>query len=318
MSPTPKPSTTTGSAGSSKQARTEMETRNRTGPIRKARKKPVKRRPKITRDSIGRIFETFRTIEPEPKGELEHVNPFTLLVAVVLSAQATDAGVNKATRPLFEIADTPEKMRALGEDRVRDYIKTIGLYRNKAKNVIALCERLIADHGGEVPEDRDALEKLPGVGRKTANVVMNMAFGHPTMAVDTHVFRVANRIGLSTGKDPLQVEEDLERIIPAEFGLHAHHWLILHGRYLCKARKPECWRCPVAQWCAFKDKTPDPATAPRKRATPAKAANASRTAEAAKPTSGAKPPARKPAAKTASAKKNAGRALTGAQPADST
>lgn len=206
------------------------------------------------------MFALFAAAEPEPKGELEHVNPFTLVVAVLLSAQATDAGVNRATRALFAAADTPEKMRALGEDTVREYVKTIGLYRNKAKNVVALCDKLIAEHGGVVPEDRDALEALPGVGRKTANVVMNMAFGHHTMAVDTHVFRVANRTGLAPGKDPLQVEEGLLRVIPEHFGLHAHHWLILHGRYVCKARKPGCYRCVIADICKFKDKTPPPAS----------------------------------------------------------
>ncbi len=223
-----------------------------------AKRKPARRRPKISADAITSIFRRFAEIAPEPKGELEHVNPFTLLVAVVLSAQATDAGVNKATRPLFAIADTPEKMVALGEDKVREAIKTIGLFRNKAKNVIALSQQLMAEYDGEVPADRDALERLPGVGRKTANVVMNMAFGQPTMAVDTHVFRVSNRMGLSSGKDPLQVEDDLLRAIPPEFGQHAHHWLILHGRYLCKARTPECWRCPIAEHCAFKEKSPPP------------------------------------------------------------
>lgn len=205
---------------------------------------------------VEQIFRIFQTANPEPKGELEHVNAFTLLVAVVLSAQATDAGVNKATRSLFKFADSPAKMLGLGEDKVREAIKTIGLYRTKAKNVIALSERLIALYGGEVPNGREALESLPGVGRKTANVVLNMAFGEPTMAVDTHVFRVANRIGLSRGKTPVMVEEDLMRIIPREYGMHAHHWLILHGRYLCKARKPECWRCPIAGLCTFADKTP--------------------------------------------------------------
>jgi endonuclease III len=208
--------------------------------------------------SATEIFRRFSALEPEPKGELEHTNPYTLLVAVVLSAQATDAGVNKATRALFKLADTPAKMLALGEDTVRDAIKTIGLYRNKARNTIALSERLISDHGGEVPEDRAALQALPGVGRKTANVVLNMAFGHATMAVDTHVFRVAHRLGLSKGRTPEAVEDDLMPLVPAEYGLHAHHWLILHGRYLCKARKPECWRCPVIDLCVFKDKTPAP------------------------------------------------------------
>ena len=212
------------------------------------------RRGKLTPSEIADIFARFVAAMPEPKGELEHVNPYTLLVAVVLSAQATDAGVNKATRPLFRVADTPEKMVALGEERVREFVKTIGLYRNKAKNVIALSEQLIAEHGGAVPRGRDALEQLPGVGRKTANVVMNVAFGEPTMAVDTHVFRVANRIGLSQGKTPLAVEEDLLRLVPKEYGVHAHHWLILHGRYLCKARKPECWRCPIKDICRFEGK----------------------------------------------------------------
>ena len=204
------------------------------------------------------IFRRFQTVEPEPKGELEHVNPFTLLVAVVLSAQSTDAGVNRATRGLFAVADSPEKMVALGEDAVREFIKTIGLYRNKAKNVMALSQQLVAEHGGVVPRDRAALEALPGVGRKTANVVLNMAFGEPTMAVDTHVFRVSHRLGFSKGRTPEAVEADLMGLVAPEFGMHAHHWLILHGRYLCKARKPECWRCPVAELCRFKDKTAGP------------------------------------------------------------
>ena len=233
-----------------------------TAQAKKSVKRKSARRPrsKLTAAEIEAMFASFSEIEPEPQGELEHVNPFTLVVAVLLSAQATDAGVNKATRALFKAADTPQKMLALGEDKVRDYIKTIGLFRNKAKNVILLCEKLIAEHGGVVPEDRDALEQLPGVGRKTANVVMNMAFGHPTMAVDTHVFRVANRTGLAPGKDPLQVVDGLLRVVPEAFGVHDHHWLILHGRYLCKARTPECWRCPVAEMCRFKEKTPDPET----------------------------------------------------------
>ncbi len=215
----------------------------------------VASRARLSSPEVAEIFTRFRAREPEPKGELEHVNPFTLLVAVVLSAQATDAGVNKATRALFKAADTPAKMVTLGEDRVRDYVKTIGLFRNKAKNVILLSERLLAEHGGVVPEDRDALEALPGVGRKTANVVLNMAFGHPTMAVDTHVFRVSNRIGFSNGKTPLAVEEDLLKIIPAEFAFHAHHWLILHGRYTCKAQKPMCAACLIRDLCRFKEKT---------------------------------------------------------------
>ena len=203
---------------------------------------------------IREIFERFRAANPEPKGELESVNAFTLLVAVVLSAQATDAGVNKATRPLFAIADTPAKMLALGEETVRDYIKTIGLFRTKAKNVIALCEKLIAEFSGEVPTTREALESLPGVGRKTANVVLNIAFGEITHAVDTHVFRVANRLRIAPGKNVLQVEMGLEKAIPDEFGRHAHHWLILHGRYTCKALRPECGRCIQNDLCDSADK----------------------------------------------------------------
>jgi endonuclease-3 len=205
--------------------------------------------------AIREIFARFRAANPEPRSELEYLNPFTLLVAVVLSAQATDVGVNKATRTLFRRADTPQKMLALGEDHVREAIKTIGLYRNKAKNVIALSQKLVDEHGGQVPESREALEALPGVGRKTANVVLNVAFGQPTLAVDTHIFRVANRIGLSQGKTPLAVELDLERVVPNEFLLHAHHWLILHGRYVCKARKPECPRCLIADLCLYEPKT---------------------------------------------------------------
>ena len=215
-------------------------------------------RPKLGPEEIAQIFATFHRITPEPKGELESVNTFTLLVAVVLSAQATDAGVNKATRALFRVADTPEKMYALGEDGVTDYIKTIGLFRNKAKNVVALSKKLIDEHGSVVPPDRDLLETLPGVGRKTANVVMNMSFGQPTMAVDTHVFRVSNRIGLVKAKNVLDTERQLLKVIPTEHGIPAHHWLILHGRYLCKARKPECWRCPIAKACRYPDKSPPP------------------------------------------------------------
>jgi endonuclease-3 len=209
----------------------------------------------LSKAKINEIFERFRAANPEPKGELEHVNPYTLLVAVVLSAQATDAGVNKATRALFTRADTPEKMLALGEDNVREAIKTIGLYRNKAKNVIALSRALIEHHGGNVPPSREALEALPGVGRKTANVVLNIAFGMPTMAVDTHIFRVSNRLNLAPGKTPLAVEQELERVVPQEFAMHAHHWLILHGRYVCKARKPECWRCLISDLCPYEPKT---------------------------------------------------------------
>ena len=200
-------------------------------------------------------FSRFRHANPEPKGELEHLNAYTLLVAVVLSAQATDAGVNKATRALFAIADTPEKMLALGEDSVRDYIKTIGLYRNKAKNVIALSAKLIAEFGSVVPRTRAEIETLPGAGRKTANVVLNMAYGEHTMAVDTHVFRIGNRTGLAPGKNPLEVELGLEKMIPSEFMLHAHHWLILHGRYICLARKPRCDVCLINDLCRWPEKT---------------------------------------------------------------
>ncbi|WP_420102814.1 endonuclease III [Bosea sp. (in: a-proteobacteria)] len=203
---------------------------------------------------IREIFQRFQAANPEPKGELEAVNAFTLLVAVVLSAQATDAGVNKATRPLFAIADTPQKMLELGEDRVRDFIRTIGLFRTKARNVIALSEKLIAEFGGQVPTTREALESLPGVGRKTANVVLNIAFGEITHAVDTHVFRVSNRLRLAPGKNVLQVELGLEKAVPAEFGRHAHHWLILHGRYTCKALRPECGRCLQNDLCDSPDK----------------------------------------------------------------
>jgi len=209
-------------------------------------------------DEINEIFRRFHAANPEPKGELHYVNPFTLLVAVVLSAQATDEGVNRATKPLFAIADTPQKMAALGEDTVREMIKTIGLFRNKAKNVIALSRQLIDHHGGQVPDDREALEALPGVGRKTANVVLNIAFGHPTIAVDTHLFRLGNRTGLAPGKTPLEVETKLLKVVPKPYGRHAHHWLILHGRYVCKARKPECWRCLISDICRFRPKTPVP------------------------------------------------------------
>ena len=208
-----------------------------------------------TAAEVYEAFSRFRKANPEPRGELEHLNPYTLLVAVVLSAQATDAGVNKATRTLFQVADTPQKMLALGEDKVRDYIKTIGLYRNKAKNVIALSEKLIADFGSVVPRTRAEIELLPGAGRKTANVVLNMAFGEHTMAVDTHVFRVGNRTGLAAGKTPLEVELGLERVIPDEFMLHAHHWLILHGRYTCLARSPRCEVCLINDLCRWPEKT---------------------------------------------------------------
>jgi endonuclease-3 len=212
----------------------------------------------VKKAQVVEFFARLAADNPHPETELESVNTYTLLVAVVLSAQATDAGVNKATRALFAKVDTPEKMVALGEAGLKDHIKTIGLFNTKAKNVIALSEALLRDHGGEVPPDRDALEQLPGVGRKTANVVMNVAFGQETFAVDTHLFRVCNRTGLAPGKTPLAVELKLEKVVPHPFRLHAHHWLILHGRYICKARTPECWRCPVAELCAFKPKTPAP------------------------------------------------------------
>jgi endonuclease-3 len=217
------------------------------------------RATRLPASDVEEIFRRFQAADPSPRGELKSVNAFTFLVAVVLSAQATDEGVNRATGPLFAVADTPAKMAALGAERLRDYIKTIGLYRNKAKNVIALSQALIDRHGGQVPEDRAALEALPGVGRKTANVVLNAIFGHPTIAVDTHLFRLGNRIGLAPGKTPAEVEAKLLKVVPAAYMMHAHHWLILHGRYLCKARKPECWRCPIADLCRFRPKTPAPA-----------------------------------------------------------
>ncbi len=204
---------------------------------------------------IEEFFRRMSEANPEPKGELDYVNPFTLLVAVVLSAQATDVGVNKATGPLFAIADTPEKMLALGEDTVRDYVKSIGLYKTKAKNVIKLCEALIRDHNSEVPQTREELEQLAGVGRKTANVVLNIAFGQPTIAVDTHLFRLGNRTGIAKGKTPLEVEKKLEKKIPKQYVRHSHHWMILHGRYVCKARKPDCPNCLVEDLCKFKGKT---------------------------------------------------------------
>lgn len=223
-------------------------------------KAPARRsaRPRYSPAEVREIFRRFAIQRPEPKGELEHINPFTLLVAVVLSAQATDAGVNKATRALFKVADTPQKMVELGEARLGDYIRSIGLWRNKAKNVIALSEALIRDYGGKVPDERDALTKLPGVGRKTANVVLNVLWGEPTMAVDTHIFRLGNRLGLAPGKTPLAVEQGLLKAIPAQYLRHAHHWLILHGRYICKARNPACPRCIIRDLCPFEPKTPDP------------------------------------------------------------
>jgi endonuclease-3 len=211
--------------------------------------------PQWTTAQIEEAFRRFKAANPEPKSELQHINPFTLLVAVVLSAQATDAGVNKATPALFALADTPGKMAALGETRVRDLIKTIGLFRTKAKNVVALSQKLVAEHGGQVPRSREALEALPGVGRKTANVLLNIAFGEPTIAVDTHIFRVGNRTGMATGKTPFEVETKLEQVVPAQYKRHAHHWLILHGRYTCVARKPLCEKCIISDLCQWPGKT---------------------------------------------------------------
>ncbi|ODR97347.1 endonuclease III [Methyloceanibacter superfactus] len=208
---------------------------------------------------VNEIFARFQAADPHPKTELRYKDTFTLLVAVVLSAQATDESVNRATPALFAVADTPQKMIALGEAGVTDKIKTIGLYRNKAKNLIALSKKLIEEHGGKVPAAREALETLPGVGRKTANVVLNVAFGQPTIAIDTHIFRVSNRTGLAPGKTPLIVEETLNRVVPDRYKHNCHHWLILHGRYVCKARKPECWRCIIADICLFEPKTAAPA-----------------------------------------------------------
>jgi endonuclease III len=209
----------------------------------------------MNRAKIAAIFERLKAAIPEPKTELEYSNPYTLLVSVVLSAQATDKSVNLATKPLFRVADTPRKMVKLGEERLRDYIKTIGLYNTKAKNVIALSEQLIQNYNSEVPRDRDALQALPGVGRKTANVVLNSAFGEPTIAVDTHIFRVGNRTKIAPGKTPFEVEEMLMKRVPDEYKQHAHHWLILHGRYTCVARKPRCPTCPINDLCEYKAKT---------------------------------------------------------------
>jgi len=220
-----------------------------------------KRAPRtFGKEKATELFAELAKDRPDPKTELDFVNPYTLVVAVALSAQATDVGVNKATKGLFEAADTPEKMLALGLAGVEGHVKTIGLWRNKAKNVIALSQMILDDFNGEVPQTRDELVRLPGVGRKTANVVLNEAFGQPTIAVDTHIFRVSNRTGLAPGKDPDQVEASLERTTPDEYKLGAHHWLILHGRYTCVARKPKCWTCSIDHLCKFKDKTPDPAT----------------------------------------------------------
>ncbi len=226
-----------------------------------APKKPRKtkrRSPGLNREQAEELYARLAEVRPDPKTELDYHSPFTLVVAVALSAQATDVGVNKATKKLFAAADTPDAMLALGEEGVREHIKTIGLFRNKAKNVIALSKMIIEEFGGEVPQTRDELVRLPGVGRKTANVVLNEAFGQPTIAVDTHIFRVGNRTKLAPGKNPDEVEERLERITPEAYLKGAHHWLILHGRYVCKARTPECWRCEIADICKFKDKTPAP------------------------------------------------------------
>jgi endonuclease-3 len=230
------------------------------GPAKAARARP-KSLPRSRLKPAERLalFERLAADRPEPRTELVYTNPFTLIVAVLLSAQATDVGVNKATARLFAMADTPAAMLALGEERVREAIRTIGLFRNKAKNVIELSRLLLERHGGAVPADRDALEALPGVGRKTANVVMNEAFGQPTIAVDTHIFRVANRTGLAPGRTPAEVEAVLEKVVPPAYRRGAHHWLILHGRYVCKARRPECWRCVIADLCRFATKTPAPA-----------------------------------------------------------
>jgi endonuclease-3 len=219
------------------------------------------KRSRLSKAEIEELYRRLADRTPNPETELDYVNPYTLLVAVVLSAQATDAGVNLATRGLFKAVQTPQAMLALGEAKLRDAIKTIGLFNTKAKNVIALSKALVEEHGGEVPADRDALMKLPGVGRKTANVVMNTVFGAETFAVDTHIFRVANRTGLAPGKDPLAVELVLDRVTPPPYRLPAHHLLILHGRYVCKARRPECWRCVIADICRYRPKTPPPGEA---------------------------------------------------------
>lgn len=214
---------------------------------------------RLTQAQVDEIFERFAAFDPHPKTELHYQDSFTLLVAVVLSAQATDASVNRATPELFRVAATPEKLLALGEAGLTEKIKTIGIYRNKAKNLMALAHKLVEEHGGKVPSTREGLETLPGVGRKTANVVLNVAFGQPTIGIDTHAFRVANRTGLAPGKTPLEVELTLNRIVPERFKHNAHHWLILHGRYVCKARRPECWRCIINDICLYRPKTPAPA-----------------------------------------------------------
>ncbi len=228
----------------------------RTGPKKVAQKAAPRRSGTLTRDEIVELFTRLRELNPKPTTELEYATPFELLVAVILSAQATDVGVNKATRRLYPVANTPQAILALGEDGLKKHIATIGLFNAKAKNVIAACRILVERHGGEVPHDRAALEALPGVGRKTANVVLNTAFGEPTIAVDTHIFRVANRTGLAPGKDVRAVEDKLLKVVPEAFRQDAHHWLILHGRYVCKARKPDCPHCVIRDLCRFKDKTP--------------------------------------------------------------
>jgi endonuclease-3 len=219
--------------------------------VKKVRKSGGRLKPA----EIAEVFDRFAAADPDPRGELAFINPYTLLVAVVLSAQATDASVNNATEPLFKLVDNPAAMVKLGETKLKDYIRTIGLFNTKAKNVIRLSQMLIEQHGGAVPVDRDILETLPGVGRKTANVVLNVAFAHPTLAVDTHIFRVCNRTGLAPGKTPRAVEDGLEKVVPPERKLHAHHWLILHGRYVCKARKPDCPACLINDICRYKAKT---------------------------------------------------------------
>ena len=225
---------------------------------------PVKARktPAMTRAQVRGFLEALAAQNPEPETELEYANPFTLLVAVVLSAQATDVSVNKATRTLFAVAPTPAAIVALGVDGVAAHIRTIGLWQTKARNVVQLCRDLVEKHGGQVPHDREALEALPGVGRKTANVVLNVAFGEPTMAVDTHIFRLGNRTGIAPGKTPREVEDGLLKRIPPDLLRHSHHWLILHGRYICKARRPECWRCPAVAWCRFPGKELTPPAEP--------------------------------------------------------
>jgi len=226
-------------------------------PRTRASKASVPKTPKpVDRAAMLEIFRRLHAAMPEPKGELEHTNPYTLLVAVALSAQSTDVGVNKATRELFRIADTPQKMLALGEEGLKAHIKTLNFFNTKAKNVIALSRRLVEEFGGEVPNSVEILETLPGVGRKTASVVVNIAYGDPRIAVDTHIFRVSNRVPLVVTRTPLETQEALEALIPDQYRLHAHHWLILHGRYVCKARKPECWRCPISDLCRYPDKTP--------------------------------------------------------------